>query len=153
MLLLCEANNLIEKPYNVRLRCVIFVLFTSIANYDELDLKKEIGVFLWHFYSTGEPVSVIERKLDACTVSVYPPLNPDHESLTVPETMLIQLGIVQKVSTDGIFLTGADMIYNYEQVSFMEAPLFYSLTPLGYPHLSYSEFLLSFLGFTTDSIQ
>jgi len=67
---------------------------------------------------SGEPVSVIERKLDACTVSVYPPLNPDHESLTVPETMLGQLGIVQKVSNDGIFLTGADMIYNYEQVSF-----------------------------------
>lgn len=69
------------------------------------------------FCFAGEPVSVIERKLDACTVSVYPPLNPDHESLTVPENMLSQLGIVEKITNDGVLLTGADMIYNYEQVS------------------------------------
>lgn len=66
--------------------------------------------------SIGEPVSVIERKLDACSVAVYPPLNPDHESLTVPENMLSQLGIVEKITNDGILLSGADMIYNYEQV-------------------------------------
>ncbi|CAG7728600.1 unnamed protein product, partial [Allacma fusca] len=64
-----------------------------------------------------EPVSVIERKLDACTVTVYPPLNPDHESLTVPENMLTQLGIVAKITNDGVLLTGADMIYNYEQLT------------------------------------
>ena len=63
-------------------------------------------------------MSVIERKLDACTVNVYPPLNPDHESLTVPENMLSQLGIVAKITNDGVLLTGADMIYNYEQVQF-----------------------------------
>ncbi len=61
-------------------------------------------------------MSVIERKLDACTVTVYPPLNPDHEALSVPENMLCQLGIVEKITNDGVLLTGADMIYNYEQV-------------------------------------
>lgn len=61
-------------------------------------------------------MSVIERKLDACTVSVYPPLNPDHESLTVPKNMLSTLGILEKITNDGILLNGADMIYNYEQV-------------------------------------
>jgi len=64
----------------------------------------------------GEPISVIERKLDACTVSVYPPLNPDHEKLSVPSAMLSQLGISDHVTPDGILLSGADMIYNYEQV-------------------------------------
>jgi uncharacterized membrane protein YagU involved in acid resistance len=68
-------------------------------------------------FPLGEPISVIERKLDACTVSVYPPLNPDHETLSVPENMLSQLGIVDKITNDGILLSGADMIYNYEQVS------------------------------------
>ncbi|XP_021955255.1 calsyntenin-1 [Folsomia candida] len=67
-------------------------------------------------WRNGEPVSVIERKLDACSVQVYPPLNPDHESITVPENMLSQLGIVEKITNDGILLSGADMIYNYEQV-------------------------------------
>jgi hypothetical protein len=65
----------------------------------------------------GEPVSVIEKQLDSCTVSVYPPLNPDHETVTVPENMLTQFGIVAKVNKDGVVVSGADMIYNYEQVS------------------------------------
>lgn len=64
----------------------------------------------------GEPVSVIEKQLDSCTVSVYPPLNPDHETVTVPENMLTQFGIVAKVNKDGVVVTGADRIYNYEQV-------------------------------------
>jgi len=65
---------------------------------------------------SGEPVSVIEKQLDSCTVSVYPPLNPDHETVTVPENMLTQFGIVAKVNKDGVVVTGADKIYNYEQV-------------------------------------
>ncbi|XP_047103065.1 calsyntenin-1 [Schistocerca piceifrons] len=64
----------------------------------------------------GEPISVIEKQLDSCTVSVYPPLNPDHETVTLPENMLTQFGIVAKVTKDGVMVSGADMIYNYEQV-------------------------------------
>ncbi|PSN32451.1 Calsyntenin-1 [Blattella germanica] len=64
----------------------------------------------------GEPVSVIEKQLDSCTVSVYPPLNPDHETVTLPENMLTQFGIVAKVNKDGVVVSGADVIYNYEQV-------------------------------------
>jgi hypothetical protein len=47
---------------------------------------------------------------------VYPPLNPDHETVTLPENMLTQFGIVAKVNKDGVVVSGADMIYNYEQV-------------------------------------
>ena len=61
-------------------------------------------------------MSVIEKQLDSCTVSVYPPLNPDHETVTLPENMLTQFGIVAKVNKDGVVVSGADMIYNYEQV-------------------------------------
>lgn len=64
----------------------------------------------------GEPVSVIEKKLDSCTVSVYPSLNPDHETMTLPENMVSQLGITAKVNKDGAVITGADIIYNYQQV-------------------------------------
>lgn len=62
-------------------------------------------------------MSVIEKQLDSCTVSVYPALNPDHETVTLPENMLTQFGIVAKVNKDGVVVSGADMIYNYEQVS------------------------------------
>lgn len=64
----------------------------------------------------GEPISVIEKQLDSCTVSVYPPLNPDHETVTLPENMLTQFGIVAKVNKDGVMVSGPDKIYNYEQV-------------------------------------
>ncbi|XP_059490365.1 calsyntenin-1 isoform X2 [Neocloeon triangulifer] len=67
-------------------------------------------------WKKGEPMTVIEKKLDSCTVSVYPPLNPDHETLTLPDNMMAQFGIVAKVSRDGVVVSGADMIYNYEQV-------------------------------------
>jgi hypothetical protein len=62
-------------------------------------------------------MTVVEKKLDSCTVSVYPPLNPDHETLTLPENMMNQFGIVANVNRDGVVVSGADMIYNYEQVS------------------------------------
>lgn len=61
-------------------------------------------------------MTVVEKKLDSCTVSVYPPLNPDHETLTLPENMMNQFGIVANVNRDGVVVSGADMIYNYEQV-------------------------------------
>lgn len=61
-------------------------------------------------------MSVIEKKLDSCTVSVYPSLNPDHETMALPENMVSQLGITAKVNKDGAIITGADIIYNYQQV-------------------------------------
>lgn len=54
--------------------------------------------------------------MDSCTVSVYPPLNPDHEIIILPENMLKQFGIIAKVNKDGVVVMGADAIYNYEQV-------------------------------------
>lgn len=60
---------------------------------------------------------MIQKKLDSCIVSVYPSLNPDHESLTLPENMLTQFGIQAKISKDGATVSGSDVIYNYEEVS------------------------------------
>ncbi|XP_022199172.2 calsyntenin-1 isoform X1 [Nilaparvata lugens] len=64
----------------------------------------------------GEGLSVIQKKLDSCVVSVYPSLNPDHETITLPENMLTQFGIIAKVSKDGATVSGSDLIYNYEEV-------------------------------------
>lgn len=68
---------------------------------------------------SGEGISVIQKKLDSCVVSVYPSLNPDHETITLPENMLTQFGIIAKVSKDGATVSGSDLIYNYEEVCFV----------------------------------
>jgi hypothetical protein len=39
----------------------------------------ESTIFLFHFL--GEPVNGIENRLDHCSVSVSPSLNPDHEQV------------------------------------------------------------------------
>ncbi|KAL1123236.1 hypothetical protein AAG570_002323 [Ranatra chinensis] len=64
----------------------------------------------------SETTGVIEKRLDSCIVSVYPALNPDHETLAVPHNMITQFGITAKLSKDGATLTGSNVIYNYQQV-------------------------------------
>lgn len=58
----------------------------------------------------------IENRLDHCSITVSPPLNPDHESIDVPDDLLHQLSIQGKVSSEGVEFSGAEMIYNYERV-------------------------------------
>ena len=48
-------------------------------------------------YILGEPVNGIENRLDHCAVTVSPPLNPDHESVEVPEDLLRSLKITGTV--------------------------------------------------------
>jgi len=66
--------------------------------------------------SGGEPVNGIENRLDHCTVSVSPPLNPDHESVEVPDDLLRSLKITGTVAPEGAEFSGAEMIYNYERL-------------------------------------
>lgn len=56
-------------------------------------------------------------RLDACAVSVYPSLNPDHESLGLPGDALRRFrSITARVDRDGVVLSGADTPYNYQQL-------------------------------------
>ncbi len=64
----------------------------------------------------GEPVNGIENRLDACAVSVSPPLNADHESFSVPEDLLRSLQVRGSVDAAGAQFKGAEMIYNYERL-------------------------------------
>ena len=51
-------------------------------------------------------------------MSVFPPLNPDHEMIKLPESMMQSLNLAGSLSPGGgiIEIKGADMIYNYEGV-------------------------------------
>ncbi|KAI4454344.1 calsyntenin [Holotrichia oblita] len=57
-----------------------------------------------------------EQKLDKCTLTIYPNLNPDHETLAVSVMMLKRLGMVARISKDGVTISGSDMFYNYQQI-------------------------------------
>ena len=58
----------------------------------------------------------LESQLERCTVTVFPPLNPDHEEIHLPEAMLRSLNIAGTVNNDGAQMLGTDMVYNYEQI-------------------------------------
>jgi len=65
----------------------------------------------------AEPVSGVNmEKVDKCTINVFPPLNPDHEEIKLPDMMLKSLKLGNSVTGNGVEISGADMIYNYEQV-------------------------------------
>ncbi|KAK0096763.1 hypothetical protein PV326_004451 [Microctonus aethiopoides] len=56
-------------------------------------------------------------RLDACAVSVYPSLNPDHESLVLPNNILHKYHLIAaRIDHDGVVLSGADTPYNYQQL-------------------------------------
>lgn len=56
------------------------------------------------------------RKLDSCTVQVYPPLNPDHEYFRLPVNYMSHLGIHYKETKDGLVIHGADTIHSYQTI-------------------------------------
>ncbi|XP_046462167.1 calsyntenin-1-like [Daphnia pulex] len=58
----------------------------------------------------------IAQRVDSCTATVYPPLNPDHETLTWPQNLLNQFKIEAKFSHDGVTLMGSESTNHYEQI-------------------------------------
>ncbi|RVE52900.1 hypothetical protein evm_002377 [Chilo suppressalis] len=58
------------------------------------------------------------QKLDSCVVSVYPALNPDHEALSIAGAALLptRYDIRAAVTRDGVSLSGADSVANYQKV-------------------------------------
>ena len=68
--------------------------------------------------NSGAQESQGREKVDQCTMSVFPPLNPDHEMIKLPESMMKSLNLAGSLSPGGgvAEIKGADMIYNYEGV-------------------------------------
>jgi hypothetical protein len=56
-----------------------------------------------------------EYKLDSCIVKTFPPMSAD-EKLNVPENAIHAMGLEASVSKNGIIITGADKMINYETV-------------------------------------
>lgn len=71
--------------------------------------------FFFFFFVTAEMTNVLERRIDSCIISVYPSLNPDHETLTIPADILAKFGISAKVSKDGVAFNNADIVFHYQE--------------------------------------
>ena len=76
----------------------------------------DIKVITSQEQSDLDPSSELEARLDHCSVSVFPPLNPDHEELHLPQAMLESLNLAATNTQDGVEILGTDMVYNYEQI-------------------------------------
>ncbi|CAG9570266.1 unnamed protein product [Danaus chrysippus] len=64
---------------------------------------------------SGDDIKEAEtQKLDSCVVSVYPALNPDHEALALRSSPADDIRAT--LTRDGVSLTGADTVDNYQQV-------------------------------------
>lgn len=72
------------------------------------------------------------QKLDACSVTVFPSLNPDHEqiSLETSENVSPTLDIKTSISKDGVDMVGYDSISNYLAV--LESLLYTNKKPAYY---------------------
>jgi len=57
-----------------------------------------------------------EHNLDACTIQVYPPLNPDYEYFRLPVNYMQRLGVHYKQTKDGVIIRGADSVASYQSI-------------------------------------
>lgn len=55
-------------------------------------------------------------QLDECVVSVYPPLNPDHETLVLPDNLISELGLVSSITRQGATISGAHTTHHYQSI-------------------------------------
>ncbi|RXG68551.1 Calsyntenin-1, partial [Armadillidium vulgare] len=55
-------------------------------------------------------------QLDECSVMVYPPLNPDHETLVLPDNLIAELGLAATVTRQGATISGAHNTLNYQKI-------------------------------------
>ncbi|CAH0386209.1 unnamed protein product [Bemisia tabaci] len=127
--IICEHNHPLKIPpvesYVMVLQAqqpsITIVGTTSVAR-EYHDFRQGVRVFT-DLHITMQPTisswkhseSIGDKKLDSCVVSVYPSLNPDHETMSIPDKVLTQLEISAKISKDGATLSGSDLLYNYEE--------------------------------------
>ena len=55
-------------------------------------------------------------QLDECVVSVYPSLNPDHETLLLPDNLISELGLASSTTRQGATISGAHTTRHYQSI-------------------------------------
>lgn len=114
------SNRVSDKPLTEQQKPQIVI--TGNANHliSYPDIKQ--GVRIWanisiSVFSEGHMKPLLQ-KLDSCSVTVFPSLNPDHEEISIDgdESISSTLDIKTNINKDGVEMTGYDTISNYLQV-------------------------------------
>ncbi|KAF2344622.1 hypothetical protein FHG87_024622 [Trinorchestia longiramus] len=66
--------------------------------------------------ATADSPPVPSAEVSECTVGVYPPLNPDHETLLLPDNLIRDLGLTSSVTRQGTSVTGPSTVQRYMNV-------------------------------------
>ena len=96
---------------------VITITGTENVSKEYEEFKAGVRVFSDMTLSISQGGSGSEREeVDKCSITVFPPLNPDHEEMNLPEFMLKSLNLEGRVSGGEAEISGQEMIYNYQHV-------------------------------------
>jgi len=57
-----------------------------------------------------------EWSINSCSIIVFPPLNPDHEEIHLPQSLIMSSNTIGSVSANGWEIVGDDMVNNYERI-------------------------------------
>jgi len=124
----CQEGTKIEVPMSVSRVLVLPVLQPTIQlkgttnitrNYEQF--KDGVRIFEDMTVSFSEKAEgsmdeSMDNRVDKCMITVFPPLNPDHEKLNLPELMLKTMNIDGIVGDSGAEFRGVDDVMNYEDV-------------------------------------
>lgn len=64
----------------------------------------------------GSSINSRWRRIEACTMRIYPPLNLQHEQIELPIKHLERLQLYWGQSQDGFVIYGLDGVHNYQQI-------------------------------------
>ena len=100
---------------------IIFNNFTMGTTPTPTSSVNPTHIFISHQPLITAPVALTAgggagHRLDKCAVTVYPPLNPEHEALSVNQRLLDSLQLRAKLNKDGLVVHGPGQPDSYQQV-------------------------------------
>jgi len=98
-------------------QAIITISGTENTSKEYQEFKAGVRMFAEVKISESQEGSGSPREeIDKCSITVFPPLNPDHEEINLPHFMMKTLKLEGKVTEAGAEISGTDMVYNYEQI-------------------------------------
>lgn len=115
-----EQNHIHDKPINEQQKPQIKINGNSNNLVSYHDIKNGVKILsnINITVNSGGHLNLNLQKLDECSVTVFPSLNPDHEEISIEnvENLSPALDIKTTINKDGAELIGYDTIDNYFKV-------------------------------------
>ena len=114
------TNHVHDKPLTEEQKPQIIIAGNQNHLVTYPDIKQGVRILAnvsINVYTSGH-INANLQKLDACSVSVFPSLNPDHEEITLEgdASLSTTLDIKTNINKDGVEMIGYDSIKNYLEI-------------------------------------